>query len=331
MESYKKINILILGGTKFIGKCLVNAMEPKYFRIDVLSKKKCINKKINKLYHTELKNFEKLVIKKKYDYIFDFISKDTGVLKKILKKINFNKYIFISSVWLAKINRNLKLDQSIKKIFLNKALPNITKKYLLNKYKLENFLVNASNKNNKKICILRLPIILGNNDVTERLDFYTKRALDGYGQIILKNKRIDLNLLYVEDFCMAIIKLIKNKKWGDNKFFEGLNFSNISYENFLKTISIQLGVKQTNFFYLNRQLVKKKIKNYFNYNPFFNEVPLHITKNNIFKLTNYKPRSFKKYIKNIKLNINFDNLIDNPRKNEINFLSKLKIENVKIK
>jgi dTDP-D-glucose 4,6-dehydratase len=150
MESHKKINILILGGTKFIGKALVNAMEKKYFRIDVLSKKKYANKNINKLYHTDLKDFEKLVIKKKYDYIFDFISKDTGVLKKILKKINFNKYIFISSVWLAKINRNLKLDRSIKKILLNKELPNITKKYLLNKYKLENFLVNASNKNNKK-------------------------------------------------------------------------------------------------------------------------------------------------------------------------------------
>jgi nucleoside-diphosphate-sugar epimerase len=324
MESHKKINILILGGTKFIGKALVNAMEKKYFRIDVLSKKKYANKNINKLYHIDLKDFEKLDIKKKYDYIFDFISKDTSVLKKILKKINFNKYIFISSVWLAKINRNLKLDRSIKKILLNKELPNITKKYLLNKYKLENFLVNASNKNNKKLCILRLPIILGNNDVTERLDFYTKRALDSYGQIILKDKRIDLNLLYVEDFCTAIIKLIKNKKWGDNKFLEGLNFSNISYENFLKTISIQLGVKQTNFFYLNRQSVKKKIKNYFNYNPFLNEVPLNITKNNIFKLTNCKPRSFEKYIKNIKLNINFDKLIDNPRINEINFLSKLK-------
>ena len=324
MESYKKINLLILGGTKFIGKALIDALDQKYFIIDVLSKKKYANQKINKFYHTELKNFDKFIIKKKYDYIFDFISKDTRLLKKILQKINFDKYIFISSVWLAKINRNAKLDRSIKKVSSNNQLPNITKKYLLNKYKLENFLVNISNKNNKKLYILRLPIILGNNDATERLDFYTKRALDRYGQIIIKNKKIDLNLLHVEDLCAAIIKLIKKNKWGANKFMEALNSSNISYENFLKTISIQLGFKQTNFFYLNHQLVKKKYKNYFDYNPFLNEIPLNITKNNIFKLTNYKPQSFKKYIKKIKLKVIFDNLLDNTRINEINFLSKLK-------
>ena len=48
MESYKKINLLILGGTKFIGKALIDAMDQKYFIIDVLSKKKYANQKINK-------------------------------------------------------------------------------------------------------------------------------------------------------------------------------------------------------------------------------------------------------------------------------------------
>ena len=120
------------------------------------------------------------------------------------------------------------------------------------------------------------------------------------------------------------IKLIKNKQWVTNKFLEALNFSSISYENFLKIINIQLGLKKKNFFYLNQQLVKKKYRSYFNYNPFLNEVPLNITKNNIFKLTNYKPQSFKRYVKNIKLKVNFCKLLDNTRINEINFLSKLK-------
>ena len=320
-----------MGGTKFIGKALIEAMDQKDFRIDVLSKRKCTNKKINRFYCTELKNFEKFITKKKYDYVIDFISKNKSLLKKILLKVNFSKYIFISTVWLAKINKNIKLDQPVKQLKLNNQVSKITKKYLLNKYKLESFILNMSNKKINKLCVLRLPVILGNNDATERLNFYTKRALDGGGQIVLKNKSINLNLLHIDDLCIAIIKLIKNKQWGNYKFLEALNFTNISYENFLKKINVELGLKNFILFYLNVQLVKKKYKDYFNYNPFLNEVPLNITKNNVFKLTNYNPKPFSEYIKNIKLKVDFSKSLDIRRLKEIKFLNKLQIRNAKIK
>ena len=323
MASCKKIKILIFGGTKFIGKALIDAMDQKDFKIDVLSKKKTTNKKIYRFYKTELKYFEKFVIKKKYDYIIDFISKDKNLLRKILLKVNFNKYIFISTVWLAKIDRYIKLDQPIKKVLLGNQVPKITKKYLINKHKLESLILDMSSKKNNKLYILRLPIILGNNDVTERLNFYTKRSLDGGGQIILKNRKIDLNLLHVDDLCTGIIKLIKNKQLGNSKFLEALNLTTISYENFLKKINIKVGIKKRNFFYLNKQFIEKKYKNYFKYNPFLNEVPLNITKNNIFKLTNFNPKPFIKYIKKIKLKVDFSKSLDHTRKKEINFLNKL--------
>ncbi len=132
-----------------------------------------------------------------------------------------------------------------------------------------------------------------------------------------------MNLLHVDDLCTGIIKLIKNKQLGNSKFLEALNLTTISYENFLKKINIKVGIKKRNFFYLNKQFIEKKYKNYFKYNPFLNEVPLNITKNNIFKLTNFNPKPFIKYIKKIKLKVDFSKSLDHTRKKEINFLNKL--------
>ena len=253
METHKKINLLILGGTKFIGKNLINSIPKRKFRIDVLSRKKYLNKKIHKLYQVELKHFEKFIVKKKYDYIFDFISKDQRLLEKIFLKVKFKKYIFISSVWINKLNKNLKLDRPIKKIITNKLMPKVTKKYLLNKYRLENFIIKNSLKKKNKFFILRLPIILGNQDKTKRLQFYAKRALDLKGQIILR-ENIDLNLLWVKDLCSAIVDLIKKNKFPDSSFIEALNTSNVSYESFIKIINDKLNIKKKKIF-----LSKKKL------------------------------------------------------------------------
>lgn len=328
MEAHKKINLLILGGTKFIGKNLINSIPKRKFRIDVLSRKKYLNKKINKLYQTELKYFEKFIEKKNYDYIFDFISKDQSLLKKIFLKVKFKKYIFISSVWINKLNINSKLDKPIKKIMSNIFMPNITKRYLLNKYRIENFIIKNSLKKKNKFYILRLPIILGNQDKTKRLQFYVKRALDLKGQIILK-ENIILNLLWVKDLCLSILKLIKKNKWPESSFIEALNTSNISYKNFIKIIYNECNIKKKNFFYLKKKYLCKNFKKYFYQDPFINEIPLIRTNNNIFKITNYKPSDFKSYIKN--LSLEFDNIIDKERIREINFLKKIRIKNVKIK
>ena len=78
MATHKKIKILILGGTKFIGKYLIKKLDKKNFIVDVVSRKKLKikNKNINNFYNINLKNIEKIDTKINYDYILDFISND---------------------------------------------------------------------------------------------------------------------------------------------------------------------------------------------------------------------------------------------------------------
>jgi len=86
------VKILILGGTRFIGKALAKSLSVnKSYIVDVLSKRKSKLKKINKQYLGNLKNnFIKST--SDYDLIIDFISKEKKHIDNVLKNFNFNKY-----------------------------------------------------------------------------------------------------------------------------------------------------------------------------------------------------------------------------------------------
>lgn len=298
MATDKKIKILVLGGTKFIGKSLVNKFDKKNFSVDIISRRKIKIKNVNNFYNIDLKKIRDYSLKTKYDYIFDFISKDQKVLYEFLEKISFKKYIFISTVWLVKLNKKIRLNKPItQKLNLKTNMNNITKNYLLNKYKLERFIYKKSKiQKNKKFYILRLPIILGNDDKTERLNYYFNRAKSLNNQIYIKNEKIYLNLLWVEDICLSLLKLIKKNIWPKNIFLEALNLNKISYNDFILTINNRLGLKKTNILKFDKVFFKKNLKSIFFNDPFINEIELKITNSNIFKIAKYKPQTFKKFI-----------------------------------
>ena len=312
MASNQKIRILILGGTKFIGKTLVRKLSRKDFNIDVISRNKNNVKNIDKFYNFEIKKIKNYNFNKKYDYVIDFISSEKKILKDVLNKINFKKYIFISTVWLAKLNSKVKLDRPVNSNLTFKNNINIlTKKYLLNKYNLEKFICSESKYFPNKLYILRLPIILGNEDKTERLNFYFDKVKEINNQILIKNKKINLNLLWVNDICHSLIKLIKYDLLPKNMFIEALNPKTISYKIFLKEIAKKVHKRKLSFRSFKCSFLTKNFFNLFVYDPFINEIDLKLTKNNIFKLTNYKPKTLKEFIrkidvtkkKNIKFNI----------------------------
>ena len=81
------MNILILGGTKFIGEALVKKLvKNKLNKIDILSKKKTQIKNINKQFLFKLED-KFLKEKKTYDLIIDFISSNKTQIANIKKKL----------------------------------------------------------------------------------------------------------------------------------------------------------------------------------------------------------------------------------------------------
>ena len=288
----KEKNILILGGTKFIGKRLVNTFlnKEKKNNLFILSRKKCINRKRLKYIVSDLKFFNKRIPNIKYEYVFDFISKDLKILDKIISEINFKNYYFISTSWVTKSNKKNKINKKIIENFTPQI--KLNKKnyfYIKRKIKLENFLINKFNKLEKNLVILRFPIVIGKNDYTGRLrKIYKRIKLTSNFKLLDAEKKI--NLIWVKDLVKSIYEFTKLKITKKIQIVECLNLENISYKDLIMNLYRRK-------FKLKYNLKKIANKN-FEQKEFNNEIKLLITKDNLFLKTNIRPTKLNKIILN---------------------------------
>lgn len=150
-----KMNILILGGSKFVGKSFV-----EYASIDERYNLYLANRgTIKKPDIIVDRNVEKDCINlksRKYDVVVDFSCYDLNQFKNTYQFLNFNKYIFIST----------KAVEGLP--FKNASPDDEMVKYAQNKKECEDFII----KNIENYSIIRPCYIVGKDDYTNR--FYKK-------------------------------------------------------------------------------------------------------------------------------------------------------------
>jgi UDP-glucose 4-epimerase len=241
-----KKKILIVGGCGYIGSRLISFFDKEYFEIKVLDNQTNGDPlKINN-YKIDYKNLTTGTLKK-FDYII-FLAAHSSVkacnddiigavenniinTKKLIdkiKKIKKVNFIFASSAaiynginGLAKENLNINFK------------PN--QLYDVSKYYIENYIT----ENLKKFYILRFSTVSGfspnqNNDLIINkmyLDSMKKR------KITVINPNTRKSVLFIDDLCKAVVKIIKTKK----KF----GIYNLSSLN-LKIIQIAKKIANTN-------------------------------------------------------------------------------------
>ncbi len=224
-------NLLIIGGSKFVGKSFINYFDHnnkyKNLKIIIISKKNIYIRKKNKIKIIK-KDFKKIKKLPVCDYILyclrtDKQSKDVKLFelfeKKLLKLKKRPKIIFASSgVLYGENNSKKKISEkgliSLKKI---RYFQNYKKKWFKQKLKMESLFFELSRKN-FKILILRMfsfigPSILDQNYVPSELikKFTFNKKVILYGP--LNTYR---SYLYEKDFVEWIIKIFyKFKKQYD--------------------------------------------------------------------------------------------------------------------
>lgn len=158
------MKILILGGTKFVGKDIaVELISTREHVIDFLNR----NRSNPNLFH----NHKKIIFdrdnpsgypmedKQSYDLVVDVSCYNLNQLLNVLNIINFDKYIFISS-------------SAVEAIPFNNVSPDMydMASYALNKKICEDYII----KNFKKYLIYRPCYLVGEADYTNR--FYEKNG-----------------------------------------------------------------------------------------------------------------------------------------------------------
>ena len=95
----------------------------------------------------------------------------------------------------------------------------------------------------------------------------------------------------------------------------------INYKEFLKVINKRLNLKDVKLLSFNENLLRKKLKSLFFYDPFINEVNLKVTEGNIFKISNYRPKKFNYFITKIKVNKDINEIFKINKSKEIKFFN----------
>jgi hypothetical protein len=285
------VKILILGGTRFIGKELATKLSASNkFIVDIFSKKKTNIKKINKQYLGNIDN-KYIKSKEKYDVIIDFISKKKKHIENIIKNFNFDTYVYVSTIW---VDKKKKYNNTNGYNYRSEYLSIDTTNYINDKIKIEGLL---KKKISKKLKILRLPLIFSKN--TPRIQYYITRIF--YGKKIIFSTNLNKTYLFyadVQSIIKFLIQFITSVNSYKNKIYYVIS-GRISFLIFIKTISNLLKKNLSLHLYPKSFLLKCK-KKYLYAEPFINEYLINFSNKNLIKLkSSFSIRSIvKENIKN---------------------------------
>ena len=225
-----KYNILVTGGTGFIGKNFISQLyEKKKFNIYSLSQKKIIkrlkNKKINYIY-CNLQNKKKL--KKKLNLKFHFVVNFAGHINHSEKKKTYSTHYLglknlVEIISYKKIIKFIQIGSSVEYGFLkspqeeNRSLKTSKLKSIYGKSKLlsTNYLLNLFKKKNFPVLILRPYLIYGPGQSLDRLIPITiMNCLTNKSFNCSPGKQLR-NFIYVNDFSKIVYKCLFLKINGE--------------------------------------------------------------------------------------------------------------------
>ncbi len=280
-----KRNIIIFGGTGFIGYHLIKRLAKRNFNIVSISKSKPRkNRKIKNVKYLNidvtLKKNLNSIFKKKYDYVFNL----AGYVDHSKKILTLNThYIFVRKLIKTLKNKKIKKfvqigssleyadNKSPHKENLKLSRENFNSFYSLSKFLSTEFLTNQKLDNKINYLVVRPYLIYGpNQDENRIIPFVINKCI--------KNQKFDTssgnqirNFLYIDDFIDGLIELTFNNKIN-NQIVNIGSYKNYKIKTIIKKIiklcekgkpnfgKIKLRKDENLISYPNLEKIKKLIK-----------------------------------------------------------------------
>jgi len=214
-------NILVIGGTKYLGLEFIKLLDKSKINFFVASRKKIEVENFIKIDRKNQNDLDKLFIDNQFDIVIDFINYsglDSKILlKSISKQSKPPKLILISTVYTYALPIEIDSNSLFKEVSFNplkydnsiKDRPHVT--YSEGKRDMESYCI--KNYNIDKLVILRFPIILGANDYTKRTHFYIDKIKNGT-QINPKNIYKKNSYIFSNEAANSIFNFVYNENYG---------------------------------------------------------------------------------------------------------------------
>ena len=239
------MNILIIGGTRFIGKEVVNGLKLLKANYTVFSRNVTLKNEKNFIIgdRNNLEDLKKII--GKFDVIIDFINYNAIQTQNILNLFPKTPYILISTSW--KKTKDPLRNQNKSNYIKNKRLAELE----IRKNK------NIQNR------IIRLPIVLGIGDHTGRSNFFKQK--DKLKPKIVYNTNPDIEIC----FCWKteVVEFIINEIFKKNSSKSLISYPKSFYKiRLLEFIKIYQSFEKREYIFrsidINRMKEDRKFKQY---------------------------------------------------------------------
>lgn len=270
------LNVLILGGTRFLGKELVTDLLHRGISVTTCSRRVNTVEAVKSLV-IERNEISTSTFQEHYDFVIDFTCYDVPSFKIAIENISFSNYILISTSWLYYLE-NININ----------IIHDITRRYLRGKKDAEIEAEIIKKNTNRNINVLRLPPMLGENDHTKRLDFYTNRMKENLPMYTyhVDNGMGLIQFAWVNDISNILCDFIlSNGVFNLNCYniYDALPTNKISHHEFLLYLKCMLKSESEIIISSLDDIIKNQ-EGYFFEDPFIKEIEVDINNNNIFKL-----------------------------------------------
>lgn len=201
------MKVLVVGGTRLLGRSVVRHLLASAHLVTVLSRRTDACPAEARCLGMDRRAGLALLSRESFDVVIDFLAYDGAAVAEALSAIPDASYILISSTWITRLHPHASIDQPVTAIdhHHSTSLLAATRDYLLGKHTAE-AVVFASRDRGGRATALRLPIFLGDGDHTGRIEFYRQRSNDGGAVISVDGGRNLAQVAWTEDLARAIVK-----------------------------------------------------------------------------------------------------------------------------
>lgn len=277
------MNILIFGGTRFIGLAFLRLCASQGYNVTYLSRRK-----VSVLTKVDAINGERSDVIGKlkgriFDAIIDFSAYDAYTVKTALDLINTQTYIFISTSWISQYQQKRRLF-SLKE-----------SEYIKAKIRAEKQLKNWSGQS-KAAIILRFPVVLGRGDHSGRLDYLASRIKKGLPLTVCQGRGENLSFCYVDDVARLIARALSSQPRRSFYLGDALPFGTINYWDLASMVGDCLGMPPR-LRYAQEDKIKSEFPSFFDVDPFCQEKSYQIQHSNPFDDFNISTNLYETWLK----------------------------------
>lgn len=216
------MRVLMLGGTRFLGRRLAEALASAGHELTLLSRREGGAPPGTRQVCAERDAGLAALKGSRFELVLDFICYDGHGPEQVATGIVLERYLLISTTWLPRLWNGDRADEPCPAAGTPRpGLSAATREYLDGKRRAEEA-VAALRSRGRDAAPLRLPIVLGAGDHTGRLDFYRRRFADGGPVIAVDGAHNLAQIAEVEDLALNMAQWLGSADLGRFPVWEAL-------------------------------------------------------------------------------------------------------------